>query len=83
MVTRVSVADSTLNGSSTGDVYFCLSKTEQFYYDLRRKNKLTAFFTNETTQELPVPDVSGNYVYIIGYVAQVNLLHLFLEYFAF
>lgn len=72
MVTKILVADSENNSTSTGNIYFCLSKAEPIFYDLRRKNKLTAFFSNETNYNGPLSDVSTNYVYIIGYIAQVT-----------
>lgn len=73
MVAKVLVADSALNATSTGNVYFCLSKSEPIFYDLRRKNKLTAFFANEANYKGPFSDAADNYVYIIGYVAQVTM----------
>lgn len=77
MVTKLSMADSPLNELSTGNIYFGLRKTEPVYYDLRRKNKLTAFFSDESDRStMPIPDVSTNYVYLIGYVAQVRTEHI-------
>lgn len=47
MVNVVSMADSALNETSTGEIYFLMTDLDYTGKDLQRANKLTALFTME------------------------------------
>lgn len=75
MIDSVKVADSTINGSSTGYVNFYLQKNDKLFANIKKKNEVSAFFSNETTQfnnETSQYETIGNRVMITGYVSQVK-----------
>lgn len=75
MVDTIKVADSTLNGTSTGNVNFYLQKNDPIFANIKKKNEVSAFFSNETTQfnnETSQFETIGNRVMIAGFVSQVS-----------
>lgn len=68
------MADSPINGSSTGDITFYLQKSEPMYANIVKKNEVSAMFINETKEFNNATsewDTIQNKVLITGYVAQV------------
>lgn len=75
MIDTVNVADSKLNETSTGEVFFYLQKNDPIFANIKKKNPVTAIFSNETTQfnnETSEMESSGFQVLITGFVAQVR-----------
>lgn len=75
MIDVIQVADSKLNGSSTGNVNFYLQKNDPIFANIKKKNEVSALFSNETTQlnnETSQIETIGHRVLITGFVAQVN-----------
>lgn len=75
MVDTIKVADSKWNETSTGDVNFYLQKSDPLFANIKKKNSVSAIFTNETTQfnnETQEVDTVGYRVLITGSVAQVS-----------
>lgn len=75
MIDSIQVADSKWNASSTGNVNFYLQKNDPIYANIKKKNEVSALFSNETTQvnnETSQVEKVGHRVLITGFVAQVN-----------
>lgn len=75
MIDSIKVADSKWNETSTGDVNFYLQKSDPLFANIKKKNEVSAIFTNETTQynnETQQIDTVGYRVLVTGSVAQVN-----------
>lgn len=75
MIDSIQVADSKWNESSTGYINFYLQKNDPIYANIKKKNEVSALFSNETTQfnnETSQVETIGHRVLITGYVAQVN-----------
>lgn len=74
VIDKFQVADSEFNASSTGDINFYLQKNKPFFANIKKKNEVTAMFTNETklfNNETSEWEPSGHRVFITGFVAQV------------
>lgn len=74
MIDSIKVADSKLNETSTGNINFYLQKNDPIYANIKKKNEVSAFFSNQTTRfnnETSQVEIIGNRVLITGYVAQV------------
>lgn len=74
MIDSIQVADSKWNESSTGNINFYLQKNDPIYANIKKKNEVSALFSNETTQfnnETSQVETIGHRVLITGYVAQV------------
>lgn len=77
MIDSIQVADSKWNASSTGNVNFYLQKNDPIYANIKKKNEVSALFSNETIQmnnETSEVEKVGHRVLITGFVAQVNEL---------
>lgn len=75
MIDSIKVADSKWNETSTGDVNFFLQKSDPLFANIKKKNEVSAIFTNETTQfnnETQEIDTVGYRVLVTGSVAQVK-----------
>lgn len=74
MVDILPFADSKLNESSTGDINFLLQKNNPVFANIKKKNEVSATFSNQTqffNNETSTLESSGYKVIITGYVAQV------------
>lgn len=74
MVDLIPIADSKLNESSTGDINFLLQKNDQVYVNIKKKNEVSATFSNQTqtfNNQTSTFETSGYKVIVTGYVAQV------------
>lgn len=77
VIDKFQVADSVLNESSTGHINFFIQKDNPVFANIKKKNEVSAMFSNETKQfnnETSVWEVNGNRIFIVGYVAQVHLI---------
>lgn len=75
MIDKINIADSKLNESSTGNVNFYLQKNDPLFANVKKKNVVSAIFSNETQQynnETSQMETTGYRVLITGFVAQVN-----------
>lgn len=75
MIDTVKVADSKLNESSTGVLNFYLQKNDPIYANIKKKNEVSAFLSNETTtfnNETSQYETTGHRVMITGFIAQVK-----------
>lgn len=75
IIDSINVADSKWNESSTGDVNFYMQKSDPLFANIKKKNEVSAIFSNETTQynnETQQIDTVGYRVLVTGSVAQVN-----------
>lgn len=78
VVDKFQVADSVLNESSTGHINFYIQKNNPVFANIKKKNEVSAMFSNETKQfnnETSEWEVNGNRIFITGYIAQVRLIH--------
>lgn len=75
MFDTIPVADSVFNATSTGDVKFFMQKSNPIFANLKKKNEVSATFSNQTEtfdSETSTTESTGYKVMIIGYVAQVS-----------
>lgn len=75
MIDSIKVADSKFNETSTGDVNFYLQKNDPLFANIKKKNSVSAMFSNETTQfnnETSQMETTGYRVLVTGMVAQVR-----------
>lgn len=75
MVDILPFADSKRNESSTGDINFLLQKNNPVFANIKKKNAVSATFSNETqsfNNETLTLESAGYKVIITGYVAQVG-----------
>lgn len=77
MVSIMSVADSTRDGQSTGNIYLYLLHIDYITHDLKAENKLTALFSNNqdlacSKRGLDPMEPTCARVMITGYIAQVR-----------
>lgn len=73
-IDSMQVADSKWNESSTGYVLFYLQKNDPLFANIKKKNEVSALFSNETKQfndETSQMEIVGHRVLVTGYVAQV------------
>lgn len=74
MIESMQVADSKWNESSTGHVSFYMQKSDPVFANIKKKNQVSALFSNETQQfnnETSQMEKTGYRVLITGFVAQV------------
>lgn len=74
MIDSMKVADSKWNETSTGDVNFYLQKSDSLFANIKKKNTVSAIFSNETTQyndETSQIEMVGYRVLVTGSVGQV------------
>lgn len=75
MIDSIQVADSKWNETSTGNVNFYLQKSDPLYANIKKKNEVSALFSNQTTQfnnETSQMETVGYRVLVTGFVAQVS-----------
>lgn len=75
MVDSINVGDSKWNESSTGDINFYLQKSDPLFANIKKKNLVSVFFSNETTKynnETEQVDTVGYRVLVTGSVSQVK-----------
>lgn len=75
MVDSINIADSKWNESSTGNINFYLQKSDPLFANLKKKNAVSAIFSNETKRynnETEQMDAVGYRVLVTGSVAQVK-----------
>lgn len=75
MIDLINVADSKFNETSTGNVDFYLQKNDPLYANIKKKNDVSALFSNQTTQfnnETSQMETTGYRVLVTGTVAQVR-----------
>lgn len=76
MIDTIQIADSKWNESSTGDINFYMQKNDPIFANIKKKNEVSALFSNETTRfnnETSQFETIGHRVLITGFVAQVKL----------
>lgn len=74
MVDILPIADSKPNESSTGDINFLLQKSNPLFNNIKKKNEISAIFSNQTQDFDDTTSAfqsAGYKVIITGYVAQV------------
>lgn len=75
MVDILPIADSKLNETSTGDINFLLQKSNPLFANIKKKNEISAIFSNQTQSfdnATSTFQSAGYKIIITGYVAQVN-----------
>lgn len=86
IIDKFQVADSEWNATSTGDVNFYLQKNNPVFANIKKKNEVSAMFSNETrifNNETSEWETSGKRVFLTGFVAQVFFyFHLIFSVFA-
>lgn len=78
VIDKFQVSDSVLNESSTGHINFYLQKNNPVFINIKKKNEVSAMFSNETKQfnnETSEWEVIGNRIFVTGYIGQVRLIH--------
>lgn len=76
MVDILPIADSKLNESSSGDINFLLQKSNPLFANIKKKNEISAIFSNQTQSfdnATSTFQSAGYKVIITGYVAQVTM----------
>lgn len=75
MFDMIPVADSVFNATSTGDVKFFMQKSNPIFANIKKKNEVSATFSNQTENvdtETSTSTLVGYKVMVTGYVAQVS-----------
>lgn len=81
VIDKFQVADSEWNTTSTGDINFYLQKNNPVFANIKKKNEVSAMFSNETrlyNNETEQWEPTGHRVFITGFVAQVCLKRNFI-----